>query len=106
MDTNFLAASFKMVMILIVITGLIFALIYMLRKFRLQTLALKKIPEIRLISTLNLNYKRSIALVEVCDQWLVVGVGGQNVNLLAKLERAPEFARQDGIPEGDEKREA
>ena len=95
MDTNFLAATFKMVILLIAVTGVIFLLIYLLRKFRLKSLALRKIPDIRLISTLNLNFRRSIALVEVAGQWLVVGVGAHNVSLLTKMDRPSEIESSD-----------
>ena len=92
MEENLLAAFLKMAGTLILVTAMIFMVIYLLKRFRLKSLSLKKIPEIRLISTLNLGVKKSIALVEVCDEWLVLGVGTQSVTLLTKLERPSQAA--------------
>ena len=43
----------------------------------------------RILGMLQLAPKRAIALVEVCDQWLIVGVGTENVTLISKIEPPP-----------------
>jgi flagellar biogenesis protein FliO len=53
------------------------------------------IPPIRLLGTLNIAPKKSIAMVEICDQWLVVGIGVENINLLTKLERPQAVDNQE-----------
>ena len=82
--------SLKMTGSLILILGLIILLFYVLKRLRLGSLSLNRYPEMRVLGTINLAPKRAIALVEICDQWLVVGVGTENVTLLSKLDRPPE----------------
>jgi flagellar biogenesis protein FliO len=41
----------------------------------------------KLLGTLSLAPKRGIALVEVCDQWFVIGIGSENVSLISKVDR-------------------
>ena len=41
----------------------------------------------RILGTLNLAPKRAVALIEVCDQWLLVGIGTENVTLISKLDQ-------------------
>jgi len=45
----------------------------------------------RILGTLNLAPKRAIALIEVCDQWLIVGIGTENVTLISRLDQPPEL---------------
>jgi len=42
------------------------------------------------IETLNLAPKRAIALIEVCNQWLIVGIGTENVSLISRIDQPPE----------------
>ncbi len=44
----------------------------------------------RILSILNLAPKRSIALIEVLDQWMVVGIGTDNITLISKVDRPEE----------------
>ena len=75
---------------LILILGLIIFLFYLARRLRLSPLTNSKVPVMRILGTLNLAPKRAIALVEICDEWLVVGIGTENVTLISKLDRPPE----------------
>jgi flagellar biosynthetic protein FliO len=84
---DFGAASIKMVGSLILILGLIICLFYFLKKFRPNVFPLGKDPMMRLVGTLNLAPKRSLALVEICGQWLVVGIGTESVALVSKVDR-------------------
>jgi flagellar biosynthetic protein FliO len=95
MDTNFLLDVVKMVLILGVVTVAIFALVYFLKRSRFNTLSRKGYPQIRLISSLHLGPKKSVSLVEVAGNWLVLGVGGDTVTLLARLDK-PEEEMQSG----------
>jgi len=90
MDANFLQAFFKMIGTLILIACAIFLLIYFLKRFRLKALSLKKFPEIRLVSSLHLGAKKSVAIIEVSGKWLVVGVGTETLTLLTELDSPPE----------------
>lgn len=90
MEAEFGGALLKMAGSLMLILGLMLCLFYALKRLRPRSFHLGNYPEIRLIGTLNLAPKRTIALVELCDQWLVVGVGTESVNLIAKMDRPPE----------------
>lgn len=75
--------------------GLILCLFFILKKLKLGPGSGNRPPLMRLLGTLNLAPKRGIALVEVCGQWLVIGIGTENINLISKVDR-PEW---DGIPD-------
>ena len=92
MEGDFMSALIKMAITFTLVVFLIVALLFLLKKYRLRSFSLKGLPEMRLISMLHLAPKRSIALVEVCGQWLLVGVGTENVALLTRLDPPPEAA--------------
>jgi len=79
--------SIKMVLSLLVMLGLIFALVYIMKRLKLGPLSGSRNVSMRLLGSLSLAPKRGIALVEVCDQWLVIGIGAENVNLISRVDR-------------------
>jgi flagellar biosynthetic protein FliO len=83
-------ASLKMVGSLAMVLGLILVLFYAIKRFRPRSLHSSQVPEMRLLGTLNLAPKRALALVELHDQWMVVGVGTDSVTLVTKMDRPPE----------------
>ena len=101
MDADFGSLSMKMAGSLLLVLGLIISLFYILRRLRLGSLSLNRYPEMRILGTLNLAPKRAIALVEICDQWLIVGVGTENVTLLSRLDRPPQDNDVDTRPTGN-----
>ena len=104
MSTDFDIVTIKMAISLIIILGLIIYLFLILKRFRLSPLSSGRVPVMRILGTLNLAPKRAIALVEVCDQWLIVGIGTENVTLISKLDRPPEANGSDaGIPANGKK---
>jgi len=72
---------------LLLILGLIACLFYLFKRLRFGSFSQKNVPRMRLIGSLNLAPKRGLALVEIRDQWLLVGVGTENVTLISTLER-------------------
>ncbi|MBW1763971.1 MAG: flagellar biosynthetic protein FliO [Deltaproteobacteria bacterium] len=80
----------NMIGALFIVLALILFLLYLIRHFKLTPFNKSRVPLIRLISTLNLAPKRGIAIVEVCDQWLVIGIGAENVNLISRFDRPSE----------------
>jgi len=86
MTAEFGSLSLKMAGSLALVLGLIITLLYIVKRVRWSTLSYAGYPEMRLIGTLTLAPKRSIALIEICDQWLVVGIGTENVTLLSKFD--------------------
>ena len=91
MGVDFGSAFIKMIGALLLILGLIMLLLYLLKRLRLRSLSLENYPEMRLIGMLNLAPKRSLALVELLDQWLLVGIGSENVTLISKFKRPVEM---------------
>ena len=87
-------AALRTVAALGLVVGLIVCLFYVFRRWRFGALATNNQAAMRLVGTLSLAPRRSLALVEIDDQWLVVGVGADHVTFIAKLERPPEPDRQ------------
>ena len=84
------------------VLGLIVCLFYVLKKIRFGPTAAAGLSRMRLLSTLSLAPKRTVALVEVRDQWLVVGVGTDAVTLLTAMPR-PEDTEQPETAPSDRK---
>ena len=86
------AASFTSIRITAgaIILGLIICLFYLLKRLRLSTLSGNIIPHMRIVGTLSLAPRRRITLVEICDQWLLLGIGSESVTLVSKLDRPTE----------------
>lgn len=82
-------ASLKMGAALLLVIGVIFGLYYLSRKIRDGRFSLNRYSAMRVIGSLSLAPKRSIALVEVCDEWLVLGIGTESITLLRRIEDPP-----------------
>ena len=87
--------TLKMIGSLVFIIGLILIFVYLLKRFRIGPMSMNRSPIFRLLGSLNLAPKRSIALVEIHNQWLVLGVGTESVTLLSKMDRP----REEGLSE-------
>jgi flagellar biosynthetic protein FliO len=85
-SADFGIASMKMVGSLIFVTFLIIGLFYLLKRLRWHSSNGNRNIQMRLLSLLPLAPKRSIALVQIRDQWLVVGVGTESVTLITKVD--------------------
>jgi len=79
--------SIKMLIALIIMLGLIFALVYALKRLKSGPLSGGGSHSMRLLGYLSLAPRKGIALVEVCDQWLVIGVGADDVNFISRVDR-------------------
>lgn len=103
MTAEFGSATIKMIGYLVLIVGLIICLAYGLKRFRPGGLSRGRSPVMKLIGTLNLAPKRAVALIEVCDQWLLIGVGTESVNLISKVESPPTGESTGSVDAGGEK---
>jgi flagellar biosynthetic protein FliO len=83
-------ASLKMIGSLMIVLGLIIGLFYALKRLRFRTFQAGPTRQMRLITTLNLAPKRALALVELNDQWFIIGVGAESVRLITQMDRPPE----------------
>ena len=96
--------SLNMITSLIIILGCILLLFFFLKRLRFNPLTSAKLPVMKVVGILNLAPKRAIALVEIGDQWLLVGVGTDSVTFLSKVERPAEAGTPDlGISSKDGK---
>lgn len=86
MSADFGFVSIKMLTSLAVIIGLILFLFFVLKRLRFNPLSGSRFPVMRVLGTLNLAPKRAIALVEICDHLLIVGIGTESVTLISKLD--------------------
>ena len=66
--------------------GLILFLVFIMKRLKLGPLSGNRFHSMRLLGTLSLAPKRGIALVEICGQWLVIGIGTENVNLISRVD--------------------
>jgi len=100
LESDFGIASIKMAGSLIVILGLILGLFYVIKRFRWAASSMNPYPQMRIVGTLNLAPKRALTLVEICDQWLVVGVGTENVTLISQFDRPEEIQEARKVDRG------
>jgi flagellar protein FliO/FliZ len=98
-ETDIGSTVLKMLGSLILILAMIFGLFYFLKKARGGTFAFAKNP-LRLVSLLNLGPRRSVALVEVNQQWLVLGVTADRITLLDKMPQPPQSPAGDRAASG------
>ncbi|MEW6669175.1 MAG: flagellar biosynthetic protein FliO [Thermodesulfobacteriota bacterium] len=83
-------ASLKMIGSLMIVLGLIIGLFYALKRLRIRAFQSGPARQMRLITTLNLAPKRTLALVELNDEWFLIGVGTESVRLITRVDRPPE----------------
>ena len=95
MTGEFGISALKMFGSLVLIVGLIIFLSYWLKRLRPGTLSAGKAPVMRLVGTLSLAPKRAVALVEVSDEWFLVGVGTESVTLISKVEPSTQTDQRD-----------
>lgn len=94
-------ASLKMGAALLIVIAMILGLYYLSRKLRDGRFLVHRYPAMKVIGSLNLAPKRSIALVEVCGEWLVLGIGTENITLLRRFEEPP-VNNTESLPAGIE----
>jgi flagellar biosynthetic protein FliO len=96
-------AALKMLGSLILVIGLIVTLFYLARKVRGRVAGPGRTARMQLIETLTIAPRRLVVLVEIRDQWLILGVGTEEVRLLSQLQRPVEneaVERHSGAHDG------
>ena len=84
-DANMI--SFKLAIFLLVIFALMILFLFIIKRVKGGTFTMGKSPVMKNIAMLSLGPKRSLALVEVCEQWILVGVGTENISLISKMDK-------------------
>lgn len=95
------SATIKMAGSLILILGLIFFVFYWLKRIRFGPLSPGSNPRMRVLGTMNLAPKRGVSLIEVCDQWFLLGIGTDNVSLISRIEPPDDIEPADGVSTGE-----
>jgi len=80
----------KMISSLLLVLGLILALAYGTRRFlRSRFSRWQTAPLVQVLSTAYLGPKKEISIIEVGQQYLVVGVTPHQISLLTRLDHSP-----------------
>jgi flagellar protein FliO/FliZ len=87
-DINIL--SFKLGISMLVVFILLILFLFIMKRIRGGNLSFRRYPAMKIISTLSLAPKRSIAIVEVCNEWLLLGIGAENISMLSKYDKPEE----------------
>lgn len=77
-------------LVLIFVLALIIAAAWLMRRFSLLPSAAG--GHLRVVSGVMIGQRERVVIVEVRDQWLVLGVTPQNVNLLSSLPKPDDVA--------------
>jgi flagellar protein FliO/FliZ len=80
---------------LVVVLGLMAALAWMLRRMGMAKTT--SAGTVKIIGGVNVGSRERILVVEVADQWIVVGVAPGRVNTLATMPRQEGIAPQDAV---------
>lgn len=97
MGADLAASAVKTIGALFLVLGLIVCLFYGIKRVRFGGASSDRTTRMRLLGMLNLAPKRSVALVEVRDQWLVLGLGTESVTLLSSMPRPEEAERPEPV---------
>lgn len=84
-DISLAGSMLQVVLALALVLGLIVGAAWLMRRFSLLPNAAGK--QMRVVSGLMVGQRERVVLVEVRDQWLVLGVTAQNVNLLSSMPK-------------------
>ena len=90
-DANMI--SFKLAIFLLVIFALMILFLFIIKRVKGGTFTMGKSPVMKNIAMLSLGPKRSLALVEVCEQWILVGVGTENISLITKMDKPADYGQ-------------
>ncbi|MBN2419559.1 MAG: flagellar biosynthetic protein FliO [Deltaproteobacteria bacterium] len=95
MDTDFNMISLKLAIFFMVMFALMILFFYIMRRVKGGAFAMGKYSLMKNLATLSLGPKRSLALIEVCDQWILVGVGSESISLISKIDKPSDLSQFD-----------
>lgn len=87
-DINIL--SYKLGISMLIVFILLILFLFIIRRLKGGTLSFRRYPVMKIISTLSLAPKRSLAIVEFGNEWLLLGVGAENISILSKYDKPEE----------------
>ena len=77
---------------------LLILFMFILKRLRGGALSLKKYPVMKIISTISLAPKRSLAIIEIENEWLLLGVGTESISILSKYNKPEETGKNSLSP--------
>lgn len=93
-DTSLVGSMIQVVLALALVLCLIVAAAWLMRRFSLAPRSGN--GQMRVVSGVMVGQRERVVIVEVGEQWLVLGVTAQNVNLLSHLPK-PENATSENV---------
>ena len=93
MDPDINMLSFTLSIAFFIVFVLLVVFLFFLKRIKGGPLNVRRNQIMKNLATLSLGPKRSIALVEVCDEWILLGVGAENVSLISKIEKPSDLSQ-------------
>ncbi len=94
---DFVAAIFRMFCVLALVLAIIFVGIHFLKKINLARSGLFGTNRlINIVETLHLGPKNSIAAIKAGGEYILVGISGNQINYLTKLDLSSEILKKLG----------
>lgn len=88
MEEGFVTLLLKVGGILFIILGLLFGFIFIIKRFRPGLItSLRGEHGMRLVGSLRLGTRHSIAILEVQDKWLIIGIAPESMSLIHTMDK-------------------
>ncbi len=78
--------TFKIILSLLVVLGVILLFFYILKKIKYGAHPFHKDRKIEVIETVSLMGKWAVALIKVGSKYFLIGLSGENVNLISCID--------------------
>lgn len=82
---------------LIVVIGFVIFMGWMVKKFNLQPLQSQAVAKI--VGGVSVGQREKVIVVEIADQWIIVGVAPGRVNGLATMDKNTEINTSEPLPQ-------
>ena len=95
-DTSFDTSGVRMIASLLAVLGLIFGGVYLLKKLTpYKGLISNTEHSISVLSRMSLGQKRSICLVKIAGEILVIGLTNSNISVLSKMDADEYYSKNE-----------
>ena len=75
--------------------ALMILFLFIVKRAKGGSFSMGKSPVLKNIATLSLGPKKSLALIEVYGQWILVGVGSENISLISKMDKPSDYDQHE-----------
>ncbi len=87
MEAELFQLLFKVGGVLFILLGIFFGLILIVKRLRPGLISFGGDYGIRIVGNIRLGAKHSIAIVEIKDKWLLIGIAPDSITLIHTMER-------------------